>query len=75
LKIRIVETMLEKDPAKKFDCLITRVLNSGIQVELPEYAIYAFVPDDDLKVPLSTLKIGSKITIRGDRLLFQNRRK
>ena len=75
LKIRIVETMLEKDPAKEFDCLITRVLNSGIQVELPEYAIYAFVPDDDLKVPLSTLKIGSKITIRGSRLLFQNRRK
>ena len=72
LKIRIVMQELEKEPAKKFDCLITRVLNYGIQVELPAYAVTAYVDEDDLKVPIASLKIGMTINLRGDRLQFKS---
>lgn len=71
LKIRIVMQELERDPARKFPCLITRILNSGIQVELPEYALFAYVDADYIKVPLSTLKIGATLDLRGEYLTFQ----
>ena len=63
---------LKLEPAKKFDCLITRVLNYGIQVELPAYAVTAYVDEDDLKVPIASLKIGMTINLRGDRLQFKS---
>ena len=65
---------LEKNPGKKFDCMITRVLNYGLQVELSGYAVNAYVDEDDLKMPLNTLKIGMFIELRGDRLQFQRNR-
>ncbi len=74
LKIRIVMQELEKNPGKKFDCMITRVLNYGLQVELSGYAVNAYVDEDDLKMPLNTLKIGMTIELRGDRLQFQRNR-
>ncbi|MBR7120914.1 MAG: VacB/RNase II family 3'-5' exoribonuclease [Lentisphaeria bacterium] len=70
LKRRIIQQELEHDPAKVFHCTVTRVLNSGIQVELPDYAVYAYVDDRYLKQPLSTLKIGMSLDLRGDRITF-----
>ena len=74
LKIRIVEELMAKDPGKKFHCLITRILNYGILVELPEYAITAAISDGDLKMPLSAMRIGETLEVRGTILNFQNKR-
>jgi ribonuclease R len=70
LKVRIIEDELKRDPAKTFHCTVTRILNSGIQVELPQYALYAYIDSDYIKQPLSTLSIGMSIEMRGDRLRF-----
>ncbi|MBE6356130.1 MAG: RNB domain-containing ribonuclease [Lentisphaerae bacterium] len=75
LKLRMVEEIIARDPGRIFNCIVTRVLNSGIQVELPEYALYAFVNDEDLKAPLSTFSIGSRVDIRAYRLNFPGKRK
>ena len=74
LKLRMVQSEIERDPGRIFNCIVTRVLNSGIQVELPEYALYAFVNDEDLKSPLSTFRIGSRVGIRASRLTFPGKR-
>ena len=74
LKIRIVEETIQREPGKKFDCMVTRILNSGIQVELPEYALYAFVAREDLGRFENRINIGSVISLRASALRFQNAR-
>ena len=74
LKIRIVEETIQREPGKKFDCMVTRILKSGIQVELPEYALYAFVAREDLGRFENRINIGSVISLRASALRFQNAR-
>jgi ribonuclease R len=73
LKVRILEEAREKDPGRKYECTVTRILNSGIQVELPEYALYAFVPNGCLRNRAADLRIGTVIPLRFDDLSFQTR--
>ncbi len=72
LKVRILEEIIAGDPGRKFECMVTKILNSGIQVELPEYTLYAFVSRDDLKRYEGRLNIGSIIELKATVLRFSN---
>ena len=72
LKVRIIEEIINREPGRKFECMVTKILNSGIQVELPEYALYAFVSRDDLKRHEGRLNIGSVINLKAALLHFNN---
>ena len=74
LKIRIVEQELAADPGKRFECTVSRVLNYGFQVELPEYGLFAYIDGGDWGKPVSLLHIGETVTVRGHWLKFQNKR-
>ena len=74
LKLRIVEEEISRDPGKMFDCTVIRILNSGLQVELPEYALTAFVNYSDLRKTASMFRLGQQVSIRGDRLNFAGKR-
>ena len=74
LKLRIVEEVISREPGKMFDCTVIRILNSGIQVELPEYALTAFVNYGDLRKTASMFRIGESLPVRGDRLNFAGKR-
>ena len=71
LKVRMVEELSEREPGRKFDCMVTRVLNSGFQVEVQEFAVYAFVHRDELQRMAALVDIGMVLQLKASALRFQ----
>ncbi|MBR2719746.1 MAG: VacB/RNase II family 3'-5' exoribonuclease [Lentisphaeria bacterium] len=70
LKLRMVQEMIEREPARKFECIVIKMLNSGVQVELPEFALTAFVAREDMPRSEGRINIGSVMKLRSDALRF-----
>ncbi len=70
LKLRMVQEMIEREPARKFECVIIKMLNSGVQVELPEFALTAFVAREDMPHSEGRVNIGTVLKLRSDALRF-----
>lgn len=70
LKIRMVKEHIDNNPGIEFECIIVRILNSGVQIELPEFAVYGFVSARDLRIPLSAMRIGSSLKVRAYKINF-----
>ncbi|MBQ9787155.1 MAG: VacB/RNase II family 3'-5' exoribonuclease [Lentisphaeria bacterium] len=71
LKVRMVEELSEREPGRKFDCMVTKVLNSGFQVEVQEFAVYAFVHRDELQRMAALVDIGMVLQLKASALRFQ----